>query len=190
MNTTFGCRSIQRCSASRERRPVAGLRLERRQPRVDEVVADVPASPGPDGHSSPPTRGELDRHVGDLDLRVRLVRLAIRSTTCRYASRVANVIVAYTPAGSSRSVRSSALCRSTNDFQSRRPIARRLVMLFAVITCVSARRSFARAAASSALTPSSPIHGSSQASGAECSEMRICRRKRDDEAGREAADAT
>ena len=56
-------------------------------------------------------------------------------------------------------------------------------MLFAVITCVSASRSFARAAASSALTPSSPIHGSSHASGAECSEMRICRRKRDTNPG-------
>ena len=43
-------------------------------------------------------------------------------------------------------------------------MTRRLVMLFAVITCVSARCSFARAAASSAFSPSSAIHGSIHAS--------------------------
>ena len=89
----------------------------------------------------------------------------MRSTTCRYRSRVSNVIRPCTPAGSSRSICSTTLCASTKPCQSRRAIARRLVMLFATVICVIASRWFELAAAASWLMPSSAIHCSSQSSG-------------------------
>ena len=57
------------------------------------------------------------------------------------------------------------LWRSTNARQSRNAMARRLVMLLAIVICVRANRWAARAEVSSAFSDSSAIHRSSQTSG-------------------------
>ena len=94
--TTFGWRRTQRWTDSPNVGPVAGGRLQLGEPVVDQVVADVvaparsslpaacrrrsrPRAPARSPGGPPPPRG-------------RRVRRAIRSTTWRYSSRVANVI--------------------------------------------------------------------------------------------------
>jgi hypothetical protein len=133
--------AVHRLAGLRGRYPVAAPAAAA---LVDEVVADVRAERrlGP----APAGAGELDGGAGHLLLAAG--RSAGRSARPRGGTGRAwrRSCADRTPAGSRAAPPPSRSAARRSDCQSRCAMVRRLVMLFAIITCVSARCCVARAA--------------------------------------------